>query len=125
MAPRVIRIARAERPVDWAGRLITEKEFHRTVAAFLRARGFRVYHTRYSLGSDPGYPDITAVGHGTVLWLELKNERGRVTQAQEDWIVELQMAGQHARVVRPSDWDDLVRLVDGIVQRNATTEERR
>jgi hypothetical protein len=52
----------------------TEKQFQGAVVELCRLRGYLTYHTHDSRRSDPGFPDLVIVGHGRVLYRELKRE---------------------------------------------------
>ncbi len=92
----------------------TEAAFQKTVIAAAYALNWAVFHPRYSIGSDPGYPDLTLVHpkHG-VVWLELKSEKRKPTLAQRWWLERLQEAGQRAYLVKPSDWEMVERVLRG------------
>ena len=85
----------------------TEKQFQsaieRDIAPYF---GFtKSYHTVYSIGSDRGYPDLCLIRPlaGGVVWFEVKGKSNKIAEEQKDWITALQMAGQHAYIVRPKD----------------------
>jgi hypothetical protein len=63
------------------------------------------YHTHRSERSDPGWPDEVWCHErdGLVLFVEFKNEKGRLTRAQQRWIVGLRGAGMRVEVWRPDD----------------------
>jgi hypothetical protein len=54
-----------------------------------------------------------------VLYLELKRDKGRLTQAQQAWIDALRNAQQEVRVCYPSDLDTIEALLDGRIQGRA------
>lgn len=100
-----------------AATAITEAEWQATVTDLLRALGYRSMHCRRSIGkgrrwttatSVVGWPDLFAWRPGRAVALELKAEGGTVTTEQERVLAELAGAGIDARVVRPSDFDELV-----------------
>lgn len=51
--------------------------------------------------------------------LEVKTQIGKVTPEQADWIAALNAAGGTALVVRPSDWDEIVRALKRRVGKKA------
>ena len=71
------------------------------LAAGLRMLG---YHTHDSRRSQPGFPDIVAVGRRGVLFRELKKETVRVTKHQERWLKALVLAGVDPYVRDPAQW---------------------
>jgi hypothetical protein len=100
--------------------LITrERDLQRLVVDMASALGWTHYATVYSVGADPGYPDLTLVHpeYG-VIWLELKTDRGRVSEAQREWLTRLLDAGQRAWLVYPGDTEEggwLERVLKGEV----------
>jgi hypothetical protein len=90
-----------------------EKDFQKAVTDALNALGWRWYHSRpaqtskgwrTALSGDAGYPDITAVRRGRIIFIELKAEKGRLSEEQGVWLADLGAAGAEAFCWRPSDW---------------------
>lgn len=79
---------------------ILEKEWQRTVVDLAKQLGWRHYHTFDSRRSTHGFPDLVLV-RDRVLYLELKREKGRLTDEQIDWLRRLRAAGAEAYVARP------------------------
>jgi len=91
-----------------------ERDFQAMVEQAAGYLSWRCYHTHDSRRSNPGWPDLVCIKDGKMLALELKTERGRVRPEQEVWIAELgQVPGVEARIVRPSEWDDLLVMLKG------------
>jgi hypothetical protein len=88
----------------------TEKQFQEAVIDFARALGWLVYHTFDSRRSAAGFPDLVLVRREQLIFAELKTERGRVSEPQQEWIQSLLLIERAtARTVsvavwRPSDW---------------------
>ena len=100
-------------PSDSWQREIKEAAYQRMVVDLLTMYRFRVFHTYDSRRSAPGFPDVIATdGQRLFVW-EFKTERGQVSPDQEAWIVALRPFATDARVVRPSDWDELVAIITG------------
>lgn len=53
-----------------------------------------------------GFPDLVLV-HRTVIYAELKAQKGRVSEAQKAWHEALRAAGEEVHVWRPSDWPEV------------------
>lgn len=81
---------------------ITEKQWDAQVRELCRMLGWRRYHTLRSKGSPSGYPDLTLV-RDRVVFIELKTEKGKLSDRQRDWLEALLNAGAEAYVARPSD----------------------
>lgn len=99
---------------------ISERQFQDQVVRFARLHQWRVYHTYDSRRSAAGFPDLllcrlhpTTRGTTTELvFFEVKAERGRLTDAQSEWLFLLNaVPGVLARVVRPSDWPSIVEIL--------------
>ena len=63
----------------------TEKGFMQAVIDLARLNGWLVYHTHKSQRSAKGFPDLTMVRDGVLIFAELKTEKGKMTAAQEEW----------------------------------------
>jgi hypothetical protein len=94
----------------------SEKDFQKAVTDALNALGWRWCHSRpartskgwrTALSGDAGYPDITAVRRDRVVFIELKTERGRLTEEQGVWLADLGAAGAEVFCWRPSDWPEI------------------
>ena len=72
---------------------MSEASFQGAVVEYARLRGWLVYHTRDSRGSQPGYPDLTLVRGGRLIFAELKTDTGRVRVEQQAWLAALAFAG--------------------------------
>ena len=92
---------------------ITEKQFQDQIIELAKYCGYLVYHDADSRRSEPGFPDLCLVGD-KLIFLEVKRQSGVVSEAQKIWITRLVKNGITARVVRPSDWESIQKmLVDG------------
>jgi len=105
----------------------TEADLQGFVMRTARLLGYAVHHTRFALGSDAGYPDLTMVNprQGRTLFAELKREgksptlgktvrsgRGlRRIRGQADWLLDLLTAEQEAYWWVPSDAPDIVEIL--------------
>ena len=49
-------------------------------------------------------PDLVLAREGTILLIELKTQRGRLSHEQTAWAL---AAGEHYRLIRPADLDAL------------------
>jgi hypothetical protein len=84
---------------------MTEAALQARVLGHARATGWLAYHTHDSRRSQPGFPDLVLVSErrGRVLFRELKTERGRLSEPQQQWLRALTAAGEDAGVWRPAD----------------------
>mgnify|MGYP001590122657 CR=1 FL=1 len=92
---------------------ISEKDFQATVRELAETLGWVVFTTWNSRHSPAGEPDLRLVHphKRRMVWMELKREKGKLTSKQELAIHALQEAGEEVHVFRPSDWDEIVRVL--------------
>jgi hypothetical protein len=101
---------------------MTEDDLLRAVLDMARLFGLRTAHFRPAqskagnwitavAGDGKGYPDLTIVGPGGLMFRELKSSRGAPTPEQKDWILRLRSAGADAAIWRPAD------LFAGLIER--------
>src|SRR5439155_26623880 len=100
----------------------SESMFLDSVVALARLRGWMLYHPRPARRADgswrtamighTGYPDLTLVRDGRLLFVELKAEAGRVRDDQRIW---LELLGECPRVEshvwRPAQWAEIERVL--------------
>ena len=85
---------------------ITEKAFQEAVIEAASYLGWRHFHPYEMRKSDPGWPDLVLVRPPRLLFVELKSENGKVTDAQQEWMYVLTgVPGVEVYVWRPLDWD--------------------
>lgn len=80
--------------------------------------GLRWHHETDSRRSKEGFPDLVIVGN-TVLFAELKAEKGKTTEAQMAWMNSLDAAKIEAYVWRPSDWPEVYYRLHRLAGRRA------
>lgn len=68
------------------------------------------YHTLRSKGSRSGFPDRVLVRE-RVVFVELKREGGKPSDEQVRWLTGLAVAGAEVYLWRPSDIDEIARVV--------------
>lgn len=90
----------------------SEREFERAVVEYAKLSGWKVFHPFDSRRSEPGWPDLTLVRADRLVFAELKAERGRLSNAQVDWIHALDLV-EHVEVgvFRPSMWPEIKRVL--------------
>jgi hypothetical protein len=68
-----------------------------------------IYHPRYSMGSDPGWPDLVLVRRRDrrVLFRELKTDHNSLSRRQRAVLELLTDCGLDAGVWRPRDWPEI------------------
>jgi hypothetical protein len=82
---------------------MTENELKHVVLDLARRNGWAVYHvpqTTMRNGGGSGYPDLTLARDGEVIWIELKQQAGKLTTQQLEWAAAI---GRPWHLVRPAD----------------------
>lgn len=118
---------------DTLNAAMSEADFQSRVIARAKARGWMVHHARPSLNRSgkwstaiqghKGFPDLVLARWPRVLILELKAQRGRLSDDQHEWLGALGwFDGDLIRwdtnrvigvgVVRPSDWPLVCSILD-------------
>ena len=104
---------------------LPEAEFQSMIVDRAKARGWLVHHDRgdyrQTIAGDAGFPDLCLARGGTVLFIEVKSEKGRTSPAQDDWINAL----PSVIVARPSDWSKVIDIIDGHAQPDQAIEGQR
>jgi hypothetical protein len=95
----------------------TEAQFEQAVIQLARISGWKCAHFRAAQtakgwrtpvsGDGAGYPDLTLCRPPELLFIELKAERGRASDAQREWLGALEACGAEVYVFRPSQWDQI------------------
>ena len=91
---------------------ILEKEWQQQVVQLFRQLGWTAYHSHDSRRSQPGFPDLVLVRE-RVIYLELKREKGSLSDKQRDWIRALVKADAEVYVVRPRHLEAIGRVLAG------------
>ena len=91
---------------------LSEKRFQDAVVQLAKILGWRVYHTYDSRRSTPGYPDLTLVREGRLIFAELKSEKGKMSVAQKEWEYDLKQTCAEYYEWRPSDWEAIVEILN-------------
>ena len=73
------------------------------------ALGGLAFHPRFSVGSEPGWPDLALARRRDrrLIFAELKSERGHLSPRQAAVIELLRECGQEVHVWRPSQWAEI------------------
>lgn len=71
---------------------MTENDLKQKVLAMAKANGWIVYHvpqTTMHNGGGRGYPDLTLARDREVIWIELKQDKAKLSQDQWAWAAAL------------------------------------
>lgn len=66
----------------------TESALQKQIRQLGKNYGWTMTHHPYSIGADPGYPDLTCVhpDHPQTIWIECKGPKGRIKDAQIEYL---------------------------------------
>lgn len=94
---------------------MTEKEWQDVVVKLLKLHGWLVFHPFDSRKSEAGFPDLTCVRDGRLLFIELKAMKGQATPEQRAWLTMLEgVKVVDAFVLRPAnDLSEFTALIAG------------
>lgn len=90
---------------------ISERDFARSVTDAAKLLGWRVQYHWSERHSPAGWPDLSLVRDGRLIFAELKSERGRLSPAQISWLAELRKTKAEIYIWRPSNWDELIEVL--------------
>lgn len=90
---------------------LSEKQFMAQVVRYARLMGWRCFHAFDSRRSEPGLPDLLLLRRPRLLFVELKSQRGTLTDAQYATLIELRACGQETHFWRPDDWPKIERIL--------------
>ena len=100
--------------------LETEEDFKSWVIDCAHLFGWRLAHFRPGMtqkgwrtpveADGGGYPDLTLVRE-RVIWAEIKSEKGKLSQGQQEWLDTLKAAGQEVYIWRPGDRDRIQEIL--------------
>ena len=109
--------------------LLSERDFKNSIVTLARDLGWLVHHdlpSQRANGSwatatqgDSGFPDLVLVHPGDgarkpmVVFAELKTQRGKTTEGQEQWLTALRANGQLAFIWRPAQMQEICELLYG------------
>jgi hypothetical protein len=83
---------------------MTEAELQAAVVKMAGLMGYRSYHTKFSVGSDRGWPDLVLCRPPRLVVIELKRTGKHPTPAQDAWLEALAACGIETYVFTPVDW---------------------
>lgn len=83
--------------------MLTEKEIENKIRRFLTEQG--AYHIKHfgCMFSKAGVPDLIACLNGLFIAIEVKSEKGKLSELQEDHIKQIREAGGISMMVRSVD----------------------
>lgn len=83
---------------------LSEHDLQANVVAAAKMQGWWVMAVRDSRGTEPGWPDLTLIRGGRLMYRELKSETGKLRPAQRRVYALLVAAGADVAVWQPRHW---------------------
>jgi hypothetical protein len=99
---------------------MTETQLQDRIIDLCKWLGLLVYHVGRSdkaLVSANGFPDLVIVGVMGTVFAELKSQIGKPTQDQKEWLSLLARTNDHVYLWRPSDWDNITKILKEVAGR--------
>lgn len=101
---------------------MTGTDLQQTIIEYAHIKGWRIAHFRPALtkkgwrtpvsGDGEGFPDLIMVRPPRVVVFECKSEKEKVTTKQVAWLGMFRECGLLSRVVRPHNWNDIVKWLE-------------
>lgn len=105
---------------------VSEAEFQKMIVEAAERNGWLTYHPFDSRRSALGFPDLTMVRGGELIFAELKTAKGKTSAWQDNWHAKLSMVHKtRAYLWRPSDTDDILHLLTGPSRSSSVPESER
>ena len=91
----------------------SERDFSQAVYDYARMVGWKAvrWPTWRPTGTTPGVPDMLMVRPPRLVFIELKAKRGKLSEAQAEWLQALAESGAEAYCWRPADWDEIEKVL--------------
>lgn len=84
---------------------LPEKAWQEQIVELAGYYRWLLFHPYDSRRSAAGFPDLTLVRDGRLIFAELKTDNGRLSIPQKAWLEALRRTGAEVYVWRPADFD--------------------
>lgn len=104
---------------------MNEEQFRWQIRDIAKLYGWNMqYHTYNSMRSQAGWPDEVLCHpiHRRVIFVELKSEKGNLSDAQRSWLIVLNACGLETAVWRPKDIPTAIRVLGPVQERTRWSE---
>lgn len=94
--------AKSPAPISKLPDTRSEKQIQAAIVKVLRTAGYSVWDTSqpHAAKITPGLPDLLVLGHGRLLFVEVKRADGKLTEAQRSFAHHCEATGTEHRVWR-------------------------
>lgn len=90
---------------------MTERELRQSLVHAAREFGWKVYFSWTSIHSPAGFPDLCMVRGTRLIFAELKTDKGKVSEPQQEWIDALRGTPAECYLWRPTDIEQAYRIL--------------
>lgn len=92
---------------------VTEADLREQVRTLCQLYGWKMSFSWTSIHSPRGFPDLVLANpeQKRVIFAELKSEKGKVTEYQQEWLDTLKACGQTVYVWRPADIETIAEIL--------------
>jgi len=94
---------------------VKEKNLQTRVIKWLQSKGVYVINIWGNSFQRSGIPDLICCVNGKFVAIELKREGSRATPLQEYNIEQIIKSGGIAKLIRPSSFDELKKIIGGLL----------
>lgn len=93
--------------------VVTEADLREQIRTLCDLFGWKMYFSWTSIHSPRGFPDLVLanLGQRRVIFAELKSEKGKLTEYQQEWLDTLKACGQTVYVWRPADIEAIAEIL--------------
>ncbi|MCK9569908.1 VRR-NUC domain-containing protein [Candidatus Pacearchaeota archaeon] len=70
-----------------------------------------VYFATPVQADGEGFPDLVMLKPSRMVVAEIKSDKGKLSEAQEEWLNQWELAGAEVYVWRPKDWDKIIEVL--------------
>ena len=92
---------------------ISETDLREQIRDLCKITSWKFYFTFNSIHSPKGMPDLILCRPPRLIFAELKNEKGKISTYQQEWIDVLSQCGMNVEVYiwRPSDINEILKTL--------------
>jgi len=92
---------------------VTEADLREQIRTLCQLFGWKMYFSWTSIHSPRGFPDLVLVNpeQKRIIYAELKSEKGKLTEKQQEWLIALAACGQEVHLWRPADIEDIAEIL--------------
>lgn len=92
---------------------VTERDLREQIRDLCKLFGWKMYFSWTSIHSPRGFPDLVLANpeQKRVIFAELKTEKGKVTDYQQEWLDTLAECGAEVYVWRPGDIEEIAEIL--------------